>query len=61
MAQERTVLPSTSPSFLAPTDTFVRRHVAPSEPDVRSMLATIGCASLDELISGVAYAASQLL
>jgi glycine dehydrogenase len=60
VAQESTVLPSTSPSFLAPTDTFVRRHVAPSEPDVRSMLETIGCASLDELIAQTVPASIRL-
>ena len=31
-------------------DTFARRHIGPSDDDVRSMLKTIGCASLDDLI-----------
>jgi glycine dehydrogenase len=29
---------------------FARRHIGPTEDDVRSMLETIGCATLDELI-----------
>ena len=35
---------------LAPADSFVHRHVGPDSGDVASMLATIGSASLDELI-----------
>ncbi|MEP0846027.1 MAG: aminomethyl-transferring glycine dehydrogenase [Phycisphaerae bacterium] len=35
---------------LAPSDTFVHRHVGPRDDDIRAMLATIGCASLDELV-----------
>jgi glycine dehydrogenase len=35
---------------LAPSDTFVHRHIGPSDSDVREMLATLGLKSLDELI-----------
>jgi glycine dehydrogenase len=38
------------PSFLDPTDTFVRRHVAPSADDIDAMLDAIEVGSLDELI-----------
>jgi glycine dehydrogenase len=37
-------------SILAPSDTFVRRHIGPNEQDVREMLATLGLASVTELI-----------
>jgi glycine dehydrogenase len=37
-------------SILAPTDTFVRRHVGPDEAEVREMLAALGLRSLDELV-----------
>jgi glycine dehydrogenase len=36
--------------LLDPSDTFVQRHIGPSPDDVREMLATIGCKSLDELV-----------
>jgi len=35
---------------LAPADSFVHRHVGPDAGDVASMLGTIGCSSLEELI-----------
>ena len=41
---------STVPTFLAPTDTFVRRHIGPSDADVDAMLATLGAESLDALM-----------
>ncbi len=34
---------------LAPTDTFIRRHIGPGDAELVEMLATVGCASLDEL------------
>ena len=34
---------------LSPTDTFVRRHIGPSDDEIREMLATLGLSSLDEL------------
>ncbi len=38
-------------SVLDPTDTFVRRHLGPSEADIRQMLETIGVGSLEELVA----------
>jgi glycine dehydrogenase len=35
---------------LAPSDQFVHRHIGPSEAEIAEMLASIGCASLDELV-----------
>ncbi|NUQ47707.1 MAG: aminomethyl-transferring glycine dehydrogenase [Phycisphaerae bacterium] len=32
------------------TDTFVPRHIGPSDADLREMLAVVGCTSLDELM-----------
>src|SRR6266542_3132720 len=32
-----------------PTDTFVQRHIGPTDADIRKMLATIGLKSLDAL------------
>jgi glycine dehydrogenase len=37
-------------AVLNPTDTFVRRHLGPSEGEVRQMLETIGVGSLAELV-----------
>src|ERR1043165_4646482 len=34
---------------LAPTDTFVRRHIGPQETEIAEMLALLGCSSLEEL------------
>ncbi len=42
--------PQPEPSFLRPTDPFVQRHIAPTDEEVRAMLAEIGCRSLDELV-----------
>ena len=36
-------------SNLGPTDTFVRRHIGPSDDEIREMLETLGLSSLDEL------------
>ena len=37
--------------FLAPTDTFVRRHVGPSAADEKAMLATLSCETIEQLIA----------
>ena len=37
-------------AVLNPTDTFVRRHIGPSEDEIRRMLETIGAGSLAELV-----------
>ncbi|MFV8753456.1 aminomethyl-transferring glycine dehydrogenase [Nannocystaceae bacterium ST9] len=42
-------MPST-PSFLAPSDTFVRRHIGPREHELAAMLQTVEAESLDALI-----------
>ena len=38
------------PSILKPSDTFIHRHIGPSDADVAQMLRTIGADSLDQLI-----------
>jgi glycine dehydrogenase len=38
-----------STKLLDPSDTFVHRHIGPSDDDIRAMLATLGCDSLDAL------------
>lgn len=40
-----------TPSFLAPSDTFVRRHVGPSPEEVAAMLAVCKVDSADQLIA----------
>ena len=40
-----------SAAILNPTDTFVHRHLGPSESEVREMLETIGTGSLAELVA----------
>jgi glycine dehydrogenase len=42
--------PETGGAVLNPTDTFVRRHLGPSEGEVRQMLETIGAGSLAQLV-----------
>src|SRR5215510_10512062 len=39
----------TSPDFLKPTDTFIRRHLGPTDADLREMLTTVGVPSLQAL------------
>src|SRR5262252_1341950 len=38
-----------TPDFLNPTDTFILRHLGPTEADLREMLATAGVPSLEAL------------
>ena len=38
------------PHFIEPSDTFVRRHIGPTEADVQEMLAALSLPSLDALI-----------
>ena len=40
----------TQPSPFSPSDTFVRRHIGPTEADIASMVEAVGVSSLDELI-----------
>ena len=42
--------PVSGAAVLNPTDTFVRRHLGPSEGEVREMLAAVGAGSLGELV-----------
>ncbi|MBI1337401.1 MAG: aminomethyl-transferring glycine dehydrogenase [Phycisphaera sp.] len=48
-----TATPTQSPTqtawHLEPSDTFARRHIGPSDADIREMLATLGYGTLDEL------------
>ncbi len=48
------------PDVLAPSDTFARRHIGPSEADIAAMLAALGYKSLDELASATVPAAIRL-
>lgn len=41
-----------TPEFLKPTDTFIHRHIGPTDADVQEMLATLGLQSLDALVDG---------
>ena len=45
---------------LSPLDTFPRRHIGPSETELKAMLATVGVASLDDLITQTIPAAIRL-
>ena len=36
--------------FLRPSDTFVHRHLGPTDADIQEMLATMGLTSMDQLI-----------
>src|SRR5436853_488121 len=40
-----------SEPLLKPLDSFVDRHIGPSDADIREMLSVIGVSSLDELVS----------
>ena len=46
--------------LFAPTDTFVHRHVGPTDADLQEMLATLGLQSLDALIDGAVPAEIRL-
>jgi glycine dehydrogenase len=47
-------------SFVAPTDTFIHRHIGPTDADIQEMLATLGLSSLEELIERVVPADIRL-
>ena len=38
-----------TPDFLSPTDTFIHRHLGPTDADVGEMLGTIGLQTLEAL------------
>ena len=48
------------PAILAPSDTFARRHIAPSDSEIAEMLAALGYKSLAELASATVPAAIRL-
>src|SRR4051812_20325437 len=43
-----------------PADSFVRRHIGPSEDDVRAMLGTLGLGTLNELVERTVPASIRL-
>src|SRR5437868_1303318 len=47
-------------AVLAPTDTFVRRHIGPDEAEQREMLALLGFNTLDELVDATVPPAIRL-
>ena len=52
LQKPQTNIPAATPvEALAPTDTFIRRHIGPSDGDVLAMLAEIGVPSMDALIT----------
>ena len=48
------------PDVLAPSDTFARRHIGPSDPEIAEMLAALGYKSLEELAAATVPAAIRL-
>lgn len=49
-----------TPEFLHPTDSFVRRHLGPTDADVREMLALLGLQSLQALSDAIVPGDIQL-
>jgi len=49
-----------TPDFLTPTDTFIHRHLGPTDADAREMLALLGLQSLDGLADAVVPADIQM-
>jgi glycine dehydrogenase len=49
-APRKVAMSKPEPDLLSPTDTFVDRHIGPSEDDIASMLATLGVTDLDALV-----------
>ena len=45
------MLTMTVPTRLQPSDIFVQRHIGPNPDEVSGMLATLGLASLEELVA----------
>jgi glycine dehydrogenase len=46
--------------LLTPSDTFVHRHIGPNAADVRTMLASLGYDSLDDLVDATVPAAIRM-
>ena len=59
-SSDRSPVPTDHPPALAPSDTFVHRHIGPNADDVRAMLDAIGYDSLDELVEATVPAAIRL-
>jgi glycine dehydrogenase len=55
MLQEQSLVPT-----LAPSDTFIHRHIGPNAADVRQMLELLGYDSLDELTEATVPAAIRI-
>jgi glycine dehydrogenase len=53
-------VPAVQSDILAPSDTFARRHISPTEAEIAQMLAALGYQSLDELATAVVPAAIRL-
>ncbi|MCZ6817456.1 MAG: glycine dehydrogenase (aminomethyl-transferring), partial [Planctomycetota bacterium] len=49
-----------SKTAVSPTDSFVRRHIGPSSPDIDAMLRTIEIESLDDLVAATLPAAIRM-
>src|SRR5437899_3150269 len=47
-------------SILAPSDTFIHRHIGPGATDVREMLDLLGYESLEDLVDATVPAAIRL-
>ncbi|MDB5324002.1 MAG: gcvP, partial [Phycisphaerales bacterium] len=52
--------PATANSLLAPSDTFVHRHIGPNEAEQMEMLRLLGYSSLEELIDATVPTAIRL-
>src|ERR1700683_1966586 len=50
----------TSADSFAPLDTFARRHIGPQPEEAETMLRTIGCKSLDQMVDAVVPSAIRL-
>jgi glycine dehydrogenase len=60
MGETAATAPTGIPAVLQPTDTFVRRHLGPTEDETRDMLAAIGARSLEQVIDETVPAAIRL-
>ncbi len=53
MSVPRVTVRPVHPDVLAPSDTFARRHVAPSDAEIADMLAALGYRTLEELAAAI--------
>src|SRR4051795_12684992 len=60
LAAETAAATAAADSVLAPTDTFIHRHIGPNESEQREMLALLGYGTLDELIDATVPPAIRL-